>query len=1039
MFTDLKRLLTLFSLALLAACGGGGGSSATPENTPGFIISGVVNGLGAGKQLILVNNSGSATSVLADGAFSFGATVPLSGAYEVTVRTQPAGQTCSVSNGSGAGVVANVRNVVVTCSSTTYQVGGVISGLSPGKQVTLSNNAQNPMTVSADGAFSFNTPVPYNGSYSVTITQQPTGQLCTTSNGSGAGVTADVSNIVVVCSANSYQVSGAVVGLGAGKQVTLFNNGGNPTTAVSDGAFSFSAPVAQNGGYAVTVGTQPIGQTCTVNNGSGAGVAASVSNVVVICSANTYQIAGAIVGLAAGKQVTLFNNTGNPTTLSAEGAFSFSTQVAFNGSYSVTVGTQPVGQTCSVNSGSGAGVVADVSNIVVICSTNAFQIAGTAIGLGTGKQVTLFNNAGNPTTLSANGAFSFSAPVAQDGSYSVIVASQPSGQTCTVSNGSGAGVVANVTNVVLVCSTNTYQIAGAIVGLAAGKQVTLFNNSGNPTTVSAEGAFIFNTPVAFNGSYSVTVGSQPSGQTCTVSNGSGAGVVANVNNVMVTCSTNTYQITGTVVGLGVGKQVTLYNNGGNPTTVATNGTFNFSTPVAFNGSYSVTVASQPTGQTCTASNAIGAGVVASVSNVVVTCSTNSYQVAGAVTGLAAGQQVTLYNNSGNPTTITADGAFFFSTPIAFNGSYSVTVASQPVGQTCTVSNGSGSGVVANINNVIVTCSTNTYQIAGTVTGLDVGKQVTLYNAGGNPTTVTANGAFRFSTPVAFNGTYSVTVGTHPINQVCYVSNGYGSPVVANVSNVTISCSGIIAGAMSIVSGLAWPQGLAVDSGGFIYLAESSNNRILKISRQGQVSTFAAVQNPSMLTFGRDGNLYASLFNARTVVRIASTGAVSTFSTGYFDTEGLAFDRIGSLGNLYVVNNFDTTLSKVGPTGGTATPFATLPTQYNIGLAVGPDDNIYVAGNAGTTGSVTKITPSGVKSVFATFPEKPNGIAFDRNGYLYVAACENIRVISPTGVQSILQVNTPISCAWGIAFDSTGDIYITDAGAGKGILYRLVMN
>jgi hypothetical protein len=157
-----------------------------------------------------------------------------------------------------------------------------------------------------------------------------------------------------------------------------------------------------------------------------------------------------------------------------------------------------------------------------------------------------------------------------------------------------------------------------------------------------------------------------------------------------------------------------------------------------------------------------------------------------VSGLAAGQQVTLNNNGADPTTVTADGAFTFSTSVAYNGSYAVTVGTQPTGQTCSVSNGSGSGVTANVTNITVTCSTLTYTIGGTVTGLGGGQQVTLRN-GAEFLTRRSNGAFTFVTRVAYNGSYAVTIATQPTKRTCTVANGSGSGVTANVTNITVTC------------------------------------------------------------------------------------------------------------------------------------------------------------------------------------------------------------------------------------------------------------
>src|SRR5262249_7641416 len=116
-----------------------------------------------------------------------------------------------------------------TPSVVHFTVGGAVSGLASSESVTLSNNSET-VTLSADGTFTFPTPVTANGSYAVTVTTQPAGQLCTVSNGSGTGVTANVSNVTVSCSADTYTVSGSVSGLAGGAQVVLQNNGTDTLT-----------------------------------------------------------------------------------------------------------------------------------------------------------------------------------------------------------------------------------------------------------------------------------------------------------------------------------------------------------------------------------------------------------------------------------------------------------------------------------------------------------------------------------------------------------------------------------------------------------------------------------------------------------------------------------------------------------------------------------------------------------------------------------------------------------------------------------------
>ncbi|MBM3338417.1 MAG: hypothetical protein FJY62_00290 [Betaproteobacteria bacterium] len=669
-----------------------------------FQVSGTVKGLFAGRQLTLLNNSGDETTIANNGNFSFAQPVAFDGSYSVTVGKQPRGQTCTVSNGSGEGVVTNVNDVSVVCSDVTLAVTGIVSGLGLGKQVTLLNNSSDALSVVSNGNFTFGTPVVFDSSYAVTIGTQPTGQICSVRNGSGSGVVADVKTISVVCSDITYRVSGIVSGLAKGRQVTLANNAGNSVTVYADGSFEF-APVAYQGNFAVTVATQPLGQVCTVSNGVGAGVVADINTVMVRCSDVTFRVYGTVSGLSEGKQVTLLNNAGDPKTVYANGSFVFGTAIAYNGSYAVTVGTQPTGRhVCSVSSAAGAGVTADVRSVAVVCSDISFRIAGTVSGLGQGKQVTLFNNGNNPTTVAANGSFAFSTAIPYDGRYSVTVGTQPTGQVCTVSNGSGAGVVGDIATVGVVCSNLSFRVSGTVSGLKKGRQVTLLNNAGNSVTVYADGSFEFSTPLAFNGSYQITVGTQPLGQICTVSNGVGAGVVASVNSVAVVCSDVNYRISGTVSGLKAGNQVTLLNNAGDATTIYADGTFAFQTPIAFNANYGVTIGTQPTGQICSVTNAGGTYLTADVANVVVRCSDITFKVSGSITGLEQGKQLTLLNNLGDPAVISANGGFIFAQPVAYGGSYDVSIGTQPTGQQCAVANGRGSGVVANAGGIVVSCS-----------------------------------------------------------------------------------------------------------------------------------------------------------------------------------------------------------------------------------------------------------------------------------------------------------------------------------------------
>ena len=87
----------------------------------------------------------------------------------------------------------------------------------------------------------------------------------------------------------------------------------------------------------------------------------------------------------------------------------------------------------------------------------------------------------------------------------------------------------------------------------------------------------------------------------------------------------------------------------------------------------------------------------------------TYSVGGTVSGLT-GVDLTLQNNDADTLAVAADGPFTFVTELADGSDYLVTVSAQPTGQTCNVTNGSGTLAGADITDVIVTCLTQTENI-----------------------------------------------------------------------------------------------------------------------------------------------------------------------------------------------------------------------------------------------------------------------------------------------------------------------------------------
>jgi YVTN family beta-propeller protein len=167
-----------------------------------------------------------------------------------------------------------------------------------------------------------------------------------------------------------------------------------------------------------------------------------------------------------------------------------------------------------------------------------------------------------------------------------------------------------------------------------------------------------------------------------------------------------------------------------------------------------------------------------------------YNVGGNVSGLAVGKQVVLQNNGSDDLTASINGVFTFNTGITNGGSYNVTVSTQPTGQTCTVTDGSGTIATADVTNVAVTCVDDvapTYSVGGTVSGL-TGTGLALQNNGGDTLAVAAAAtAFTFATELLDLATYAVTVSAQPTGQTCSVTNGSGTIAAADVADVDVAC------------------------------------------------------------------------------------------------------------------------------------------------------------------------------------------------------------------------------------------------------------
>jgi sugar lactone lactonase YvrE len=182
---------------------------------------------------------------------------------------------------------------------------------------------------------------------------------------------------------------------------------------------------------------------------------------------------------------------------------------------------------------------------------------------------------------------------------------------------------------------------------------------------------------------------------------------------------------------------------------------------------------------------------------------------------------------------------------------------------------------------------------------------------------------------------------------------------------------------------------AIDSFGNIYTTFSGSRgqkvpvAVYRIDLNFNMKPFINdLMNATAMAFDRQGMLYISSRYDGFVYQVTPNGNMSAFVEGMGVATGLAFDGIG---NLYVGDRSGT-IFKISPTRQIFV-FATLePSISAYHLAFGPDDYLYVTGpTTSSFDAVHRISHEGEVEVFYRGLGRPQGMAFDEEGRLYVAA------------------------------------------------------
>ncbi len=514
----------------------------------------------------------------------------------------------------------------------------------------------------------------------------------------------------------------------------------------------------------------------------------------------------------------------------------------------------------------------------------------------------------------------------------------------------------------------------------------------------------------------------------------------------------TYTVGGTVSGL-TATGLVLTDNGGNALTVASgSSTFTFTQALQSGAAYAVAVSAQPTGETC----AVGSGsgtVSGNVTTVTVTCQP-LYTIGGQISGLTA-SGLTLDNNGASALTVSYTSgqsspvSFTFAQSVPAGTPYDVTVGSQPTGETCTVSAGTGT-VSANVTTVAVSCAAQTFTVSGTIAGLVAGGLELQDYSGGQTLSVAANAAnFAFTQPVTYGTNIAVTITQQPYWNWCTAATGnFSGPITANVTQESFTCASATATSGAAASGQTYssPAEIALDGSGNLYVADSGNNRILEISASGTVTTLvtnsAGLSGPEGVAVNAAGSqLYVADTNNNRIVAVAlpSLAVTPLVTSGLKLPAAVAVDPAN--GDIIVADTGDSAIKEV-TSAGVVTTVAGASNGISApeGVAVDASGNIYVA-NTGAS-NVLEISSSGTVSqlngtVTGTF-SNPYGVNVDTAGDVYVAntngadviqvsASGVVRTLAGTGTNGDCATTNPVEFVnpWGVVVSSAGTLYVSD--------------
>jgi sugar lactone lactonase YvrE len=219
--------------------------------------------------------------------------------------------------------------------------------------------------------------------------------------------------------------------------------------------------------------------------------------------------------------------------------------------------------------------------------------------------------------------------------------------------------------------------------------------------------------------------------------------------------------------------------------------------------------------------------------------------------------------------------------------------------------------------------------------------------------------------------------------------------------------------------IAQPTGITIDGNGNLYVLESANNQLKKITPNGIITIIVGGFNaPRGICIDNTGVIYVADTGNNSVKKIATDNSVTTIGSGFISPRGVAVDTAG---NVYVADTGNNAIKKIDTSNMVSIAVSGL--SVPSGVAVDTLGNLYVAETG--INSIKKITPENVSSILGFGFQFPEALTVDSNGVVYLCDTGNnaVKKISPSN--QVTNLAGSYSGPKGITVDANGNVYISD--------------